>query len=82
MQKFRSMITKYPTRITKINMNEKNSSPVTMILSHRIKSGHVKDYENWSKKITAKASVYDGFQNVMRINPSDPMNPEYVVIVS
>ena len=62
-------------------MDEKNSLSVTTILSHKVKPGHTKDYEEWSKKITAKASAYDGFQNVTRIKPTDPSNPEYVVIV-
>ena len=62
-------------------MTEKNSPPATTILSHKVKPGRIKDYEEWSKKITAKASTYDGFQNVTRIQPEDPANPEYVVIV-
>ena len=62
-------------------MNEKNPYPVTTILSHKVKRGHTKDYEEWSKKITEKASVHDGFQNVTRIKPTDLTNPEYVVIV-
>jgi len=62
-------------------MDEKNSLPVTTILSHKVKPGHAKDYEEWSKKITAKASVHDGFQNVTRIKPTDPTNLEYVVIL-
>ena len=64
-----------------MNMDEKKSSPATTILSHKVKPGHIKDYEQWSKKITAKASTYEGFQNVTRINPEDSTNPEYVVIV-
>ena len=55
--------------------------PVTNIISHKIKPGHAKNYEDWSKKITAKASEYDGFQNVTIIKPIDPANPEYVAIV-
>lgn len=62
-------------------MDEKNPSPATTILSHKVKPGHTKYYEQWSKKITAKASTYEGFQNVTRINPEDSTNPEYVVIV-
>ena len=62
-------------------MDEKKSLPVTTILSHKVKPGHAKDYEEWSKKITAKASVHDGFQNVTRIKPADSANLEYVVIV-
>ena len=62
-------------------MDEKNSCSATTILSHKVKFGHIKDYEEWSKKITAKAMTHDGFQNVTRIQPENPKNPEYVVIV-
>lgn len=53
-------------------MGENKSPPDTTILSHKVKPGHTKDYEEWSKKITAKASTYDGFQNVTRIQPEIP----------
>ncbi len=62
-------------------MSKKNSLPVTTILSHKVKPGHEKDFGEWSKKITAKASEHDGFQNVTIIKPADPANPEYVAIV-
>ncbi len=62
-------------------MNANNSLPVTTVISHKVKPGHIKDFEGWHKKILAKASVYDGFQNIMIIKPDDPANLEYVVIV-
>jgi len=68
-------------RVGLISLSKKNSLPVTNILSHKVKPGNEKNFEEWHKKITAKASEHDGFQNVTIINPEDPANPEYVVIV-
>ncbi len=62
-------------------MSDKKAPPVTTIISHKVKPGHAKDFEDWSKKVTAKASEHDGFQNVTIIKPTDSVNPEYVVIV-
>jgi antibiotic biosynthesis monooxygenase (ABM) superfamily enzyme len=62
-------------------LNNKNALPVTTILSHKVKPGNEKNFEEWSKKITAKASEHDGFQNVTIIKPTDPSNLEYVAIV-
>ena len=62
-------------------MNNKNSLPVTSIISHKVKQGNEKNFEEWSKKITTKATEHDGFQNVTIIKPSDPSNLEYVAIV-
>jgi len=62
-------------------LSGKKTPPVTTILSHKVKPGHTKDFEEWSKKVTAKASEYDGFQGVTFIKPNDPANTEYVVIV-
>jgi hypothetical protein len=64
-----------------IKMHKKNTPPVTTIISHKIKPGHSKDFEEWSKKITSKASEYDGFQGVTVINPNDSDKTEFVVIV-
>ena len=58
-----------------------NNESVTTLISHKIKSGHVKDFEAWTKKIIAKASLYPGFQNVTVVKPQDPENLEYLVIV-
>jgi len=62
-------------------LNNKNSLPVTSIISHKVKRGNEKNFEEWSKKITAKASEHDGFQSVTIIKPTDPSNLEYVAIV-
>ena len=62
-------------------MSDKKAPPVTTIISHKVKPGYAKDFEEWSKKVTAKASEHDGFQNVTIIKPTDSVNPEYVVIV-
>jgi len=62
-------------------LNNKNSLPVTSIISHKVKRGNEKNFEEWSKKVTAKASEHDGFQNVTIIKPTDPSNLEYVAIV-
>ena len=62
-------------------MNDNNSLLVTTIISHKVKPGHYKDFEEWHKKILAKVSTHDGFQNITIIKPNDPINPEYVVIV-
>jgi len=62
-------------------LNNNNSLPVTSIISHKVKPGNEKNFEEWSKKITAKATEHDGFLNVTIIKPTDPSNPEYVAIV-
>jgi len=59
----------------------KSSPPVTRIFSHNVKPGHEKDFEEWSRKLTAKAAEHPGFQNITKIKPSDPQNLEYVIIV-
>jgi len=62
-------------------LNDKKTPPVTTIISHKIKPGHANDFEEWSKKVTAKASEFDGFMGVTVIKPNDSTNTEYVVIV-
>ena len=59
----------------------KNPDPVTEIIRVKVKAGRQKDFEEWSNKVTAKAREHSGFQNVTTIRPSDPTDPEYVVIV-
>ncbi len=58
-----------------------SSPPVTHVLTHKVKPGQEKDFEEWSKKLTANSREYSGFQNVTIIKPSDPTDPEYVVII-
>lgn len=53
---------------------------VTVIVKHRVISGKEGEYEQWAAGITEAARKFDGYLGVNFIRPSNPVNPEYVII--
>lgn len=54
---------------------------VTAIISHVVRSGREKGYEEWCHGITTDAHKFKGHLGVNVIRPHDHAHPEYVVIL-
>jgi len=57
-----------------------SEGPVTVIISRRVKPGRVQDFEEWTSEISKIVSTFEGYYGTNIISPSEPSNPEYVVI--
>jgi hypothetical protein len=54
--------------------------PVTVIVTRRAKKEKIKEFEEWMDGIVHEAMKFEGHMGVNIIRPTDPSNPEYVVI--
>lgn len=57
-----------------------DDGPVTVIVTRKAKKGKTKDFEEWMDGIIHEAMKFEGHMGVNVIRPSDPSNPEYVII--
>ncbi len=58
-----------------------HSHHVTAVISHRVKPGREKGYEEWLKGIAAAAREFEGHLGVSILRPQDGRNPNYVSIL-
>lgn len=56
------------------------NGPVTVIVTRKAKQGKIQEFEEWMDGITHEAMKFEGHMGVNIIRPSDPSNPEYVII--
>jgi antibiotic biosynthesis monooxygenase (ABM) superfamily enzyme len=54
--------------------------PVTVIVTRRAKKEKIREFEEWMDSIVHEAMKFEGHMGVNIIRPTDPSNPEYVVI--
>jgi len=57
-----------------------NDGPVTVIVTRRAKKERINEFEEWMDGIIHEAMKFEGHMGVNIIRPTDPANPEYVVI--
>jgi hypothetical protein len=62
------------------NNKGSNDGPVTVIVTRKAKKGKISEFEEWMDGIVHEAMKFEGHMGVNIIRPSDPSNPEYVVI--
>lgn len=62
--------------------NNRGSSdgPVTVIVTRRAKKGKINEFEEWIDGIIHEAMKFEGHMGANIIRPTDPSDPEYVVI--
>ncbi len=61
--------------------HEHEDGPVTIIIKHQAKRRREQEFRAWLKDINAAAMGFTGFMGVQVIEPHDPTNVEYVIIV-
>jgi uncharacterized protein len=61
--------------------DEKESYPVTAVISHIVRPGREQGYEEWFHGIATDARKFKGHLGVSTIRPPDHAHPEYVVIL-
>lgn len=54
--------------------------PVTVVVTRRAKAGRLEEFEKWMDGIIHEAMKFEGHMGVNIIRPSNPSNPEYVII--
>jgi uncharacterized protein len=57
-----------------------NDGPVTIIVTRKAKKGRIREFEEWMDGISHEAMKFEGHMGANIIRPSDPSNPEYVII--
>ena len=55
------------------------SSPVTVVIRHRVRPGKEAAFEDWLRGITQAASHFDGYLGFNVVRPASPGQPEYVI---
>src|SRR5688572_26167297 len=58
----------------------KDNGPVTVIVTRKAKKEKINEFEEWMDGIIHEAMRFEGHMGVNIIRPTDPSNPEYVVI--
>ena len=61
--------------------SDEDTYQVTTIISHRVRSGRERGYEEWLHGIATDAHKFKGHLGVSVIRPWDHAHPEYVAIV-
>jgi len=62
------------------NNQGSNDGPVTVIVTRKARKGKISEFEEWMDGITHEAMRFEGHMGVNVIRPTDPSNPEYIVI--
>lgn len=62
------------------NNHGSNDGPVTVIVTRKAKKGKINEFEEWMDGVIHEAMKFEGHMGVNIIRPTDPSNPEYVVI--
>ncbi|MEM7772763.1 MAG: antibiotic biosynthesis monooxygenase [Cyanobacteria bacterium P01_A01_bin.37] len=57
------------------------SHHVTAVISHRVKAGRKKGYEEWIRGIAAAAREFDGHLGVSILRPQSDSSPDYVIVL-
>lgn len=61
--------------------NGTEDGPVTVIVTRRAKREKIGEFEAWMDGIIHESMKFEGHLGVNIIRPSDPANPEYVIII-
>lgn len=59
---------------------EAEHGPLTVVVTRQIKPGREREAEDWLQGVTAEAVRFPGHMGLEIIRPTDPRQPEYVLI--
>jgi uncharacterized protein len=62
-------------------VRKSDKQQVTAVISHLVKPGREKDYEQWLHNISGVAQQFEGHAGVSFIRPQDATSLEYVIIL-
>ncbi|KPQ26918.1 MAG: hypothetical protein HLUCCX14_16950 [Marinobacter excellens HL-55] len=60
--------------------HQESSTPLTVVVSRRVKKGQESEFEKLSSQMTERAASFPGYLGATMFRPSSPADPEYRIV--